>query len=156
MAKQKIIIPAVLISGLALTGCNMNYEEQGQLIGTIVGGAVGAALGDDYGIGEEVGLVIGMAAGGMIGEAIGAKLDEVDRLKAEMATMSALEMNEETKVSWKSPENKNVSGVVTTENVRNNSGRNCKSVTHVVNIRGEEYRERDTLCQQSDGSWALS
>ena len=99
---------------------------------------------------------LGMIAGAMIGEAIGAKLDEVDRLKAEMATMSALEMNEETKVSWKSPENKNVSGSVTTKIVRNSPGRNCKSVTHVVNIRGEEYREKDTLCRQSDGSWALS
>jgi surface antigen len=156
MEKNKYVSLLGLILIVGACSDDMSYEEKGELVGLAVGGTIGAMIGDDYGAGEVMGAGFGMIAGAMLGEAIGAKLDEVDQLKAEVATLTALKMEEDTTVSWKSPKNENVSGRVSTRAVRETASVNCKSVTHVVNIRGKEYREKDTLCQQSDGSWALS
>lgn len=156
MENNKYVSLLGLILFVGACSNDMSYEEKGELVGLAVGGTIGAMIGDDYGAGEVMGAGFGMIAGAMLGEAIGAKLDEVDQLKAEVATLTALKMEEDTTVSWKSPKNENVSGKVSTRSVRETASVNCKSVTHVVNIRGKEYREKDTLCQQSDGSWALS
>ena len=156
MENNKYVSLLGLILFVGACSNDMSYEEKGELVGLAVGGTIGAMIGDDYGAGEVMGAGFGMIAGAMLGEAIGAKLDEVDQLKAEVATLTALKMEEDTTVSWKSPKNENVSGRVSTQSVRETASVNCKSVTHVVNIRGKEYREKDTLCQQSDGSWALS
>ena len=145
-----------------LTGCseNMNNQDKGELIGAAVGATIGLAIGDDLGLGDAAGELVaiglGSMAGAIIGGSIGAKLDEIDRLKAELATVSALEMEEDTTVEWKSSKNKDVSGSVSTSAIRKTASAECKKVSHVMIIRGQEYREEDTLCRQDNGSWALS
>ena len=158
MSKSKMSVALVTSTLLFLPSCSedMSVQEKGELIGLALGTAVGFAIGDDLGIGEGVGSVVGAMAGTMIGGVIGQKLDEVDRLKMEVATLSALQMDEEATVLWKSDKNENVLGTVSTRNVSRPSQRDCRVVTHTVNIRGQESLERDTLCRQADGSWALS
>lgn len=143
---------------LGASGCsnNASYEEIGELAGYAAGAAVGLAIGDDLGIGDLAGSFFGGIAGSMAGAMIGAKLDEVDQLKAEIATIKALEISEPATVKWQSDENKDVSGVVTTKPTRIASNSECRQVSHIVNVRGKEYKESDTVCRQSDGSWAIS
>lgn len=158
MPKTNLLIAIATSTLLFAPGCseNMSNKEKGELAGYVLGAAVGIAIGDDLGIGESAGAVLGAAAGFVVGGVIGANLDEVDRLKLEVATLSALQIEEETTVRWKSAKNENVSGTVSTKATTVASSNECRVVSHVVNIRGDEYRERDTLCRQSDGSWALS
>lgn len=158
MPKPKLLIPIAISGVLFVASCseNTSNKEKGELAGMLIGTAVGIAIGDDLGLGESLGAGLGAIAGIMVGGAIGANLDEVDRLKAEVATLSALQIKEEATVRWKSDENENVSGTVSTKNTTLASSNECRVVSHVVNIRGKEYHERDTLCRQSDGSWQLS
>ena len=158
MSKYNILIAMVTSAFLAVSGCseNMSIKEKGEAVGYLIGAGVGLAIGDDLGIGDGFGMVLGAAAGTILGSIIGEKLDEVDQLKAEVAALNALKIEEEATVHWKSDENKNVSGTVSTKNATVASNKECRVVSHVVNIRGEEYRESDTLCRQSNGSWALS
>ena len=158
MSKYNILTVMVTSAFLAVSGCseNMSIREKGEVVGYVIGAGVGLAIGDDLGIGDGFGMVLGAVTGTILGGIIGEKLDEVDQLKAELAALNALKIEEEATVHWKSDENKNVSGAVSTMNTNVASNSECKVVTHVVNIRGEEYRESDTLCRQSNGSWALS
>ena len=158
MPKYKSLMVVSTSAFLALSGCseNASNKEKGEFVGYLVGAGVGLALGDDLGIGEGLGMVLGAASGVILGGAIGEKLDEIDQLKAEVAVLNALKIEEEATVHWKSDENKNVSGKVSTKKTTVASNGNCRVVSHVVNIRGSEYNESDTLCLQSDGSWALS
>lgn len=142
---------------LFLTACAdpSSNEGAGQLIGGLVGAAVGVAVGDDLGVGDVFAGAVGAAAGTAVGGSIGRKLDEADRLKAEVATLSALQFEKDTTVRWRSDQNEEVFGTVST---RGDAAEKieCKTVKHVVNIRGKEYTERDRLCKTSDGSWQLS
>lgn len=158
MKKYKYLVVLILSTCMALSSCseNMSNKQKGEFVGYLVGGGVGLILGDDLGIGDGVGMIVGAVAGTILGGAIGEKLDEIDKLKAEVATMNALKIEEEATVHWKSDKNEGVSGKVSTKKTVMASNDNCRVVSHVVNIRGEEYSERDTLCRQSDGSWALS
>ena len=147
----------LLASSMLLSACadpNSN-EGAGQLIGSLVGAAVGVAVGDDLGVGDVFAGAVGAAAGAAVGGSIGRKLDEADRLKAEVATLSALQFEKDTIVKWRSDDNESVFGTVSTRSQGANSTE-CKTVKHVVNIRGEEYIERDRLCKTADGSWQLS
>ena len=151
--KRTLIAAALLIAVTACSSNQQSYQKTGEAIGTFAGAAIGLALGDDVAAGA--GPVIGMIVGNLLGKAIGAHLDEVDRIKAEVAMLSALQMNQNTKVKWKSDKNPGIKGEVRTKEVSKN-GNVCKSVTQIININGKETREENTLCRESDGSWALS
>ena len=157
MSKYKLLMVIITSTFLAVSGCseNTSYKQKGELAGFLVGAGVGAVIGDDS-FGASLGAVVGAFAGSVIGGIIGEKLDEIDKLKAEVAVLNALKIEEEATVHWKSDENENVSGTVSTRKTTTASNNNCRVVSHVVNIRGSEYNESDTLCRQSDGSWALS
>ena len=81
--------------------------------------------------------------------------DVVDKLKAEVAMLAALNESKNTKVTWKSDKNPGVKGEIQTKKVSKN-GNACKSVTQILIIDGEKTKEVNTLCRKSDGSWALS
>ena len=151
--KRTLIAAALLIAVTACSSNQQSYEKTGEMVGTFAGAAIGLALGDDFAAGA--GGVIGMVVGNILGKAIGAHLDEVDRIKAEVAMLSALQMNQNTKVKWRSDKNAGIKGEVHTKDVSKN-GNACKLVTQIVNINGKETREENTLCRESDGSWALS
>ena len=154
---RKVFLIFGLSFSIFLTGCNGNYtkEEFGRGLGAAVGGIVGAALGDDS-IGEAAGFALGALGGAVLGSMIGNHLDEHDKLKAEVATLTALQLDQDSTVTWTSDKNRNVGGTVSTQLVPSNSSEQCKKVTQVINLNGTEKREESTVCQQPDGSWSLS
>ena len=157
LLNYKYLFTMIALAFFTLSACSesTSYKEKGEFAGYVIGATVGAVVGDDS-IGAGLGAVVGAVAGTIIGGVIGEKLDEVDQMKAEIAALNALKLEDEATVRWKSDKNKNVSGTVSTKKTTLASNSDCRVVSHVVNIRGEEYREKDTLCRQSDGSWALS
>lgn len=152
---------AILALTLAVTSCaNRSKQEIGSEVGLIVGTAVGiglaAATGSDS---TEDGMLIGAAVGAFTGMALGAiigeTLDEVDELKAQMATMTALKSEDGKSVRWESDVNDNVGGQVRITNTSSTSETDCKAVSHILNVNGKEILEEQNYCLSSDGSWVL-
>jgi len=164
--KQKSSSKLLLLTSvvfLALSGCG-NYatkQEMGKDIGTALGAAAGIGIavitGSDDGIdhGTVLGAGIGAMIGSAIGSAIGENMDETDRLKAELATLTALKADDSRTVTWKSPKNDGVGGEVTVVNQNSNANSNCKVINHLININGKEHREEQEYCLGESGSWVL-
>jgi surface antigen len=152
--KRTLIAAALLMTLVACSSNQQSHQKTAEQIGTLAGAAIGYALGEDE-IGASLGAIAGMVAGNLVGSLIGEHLDEVDKLKAEVAMLAALNESKNTKVTWKSDKNPGVKGEIQTKKVSKN-GNNCKSVTQILIIDGEKTKEVNTLCRKSDGSWALS
>ena len=93
MKRNVIAIMPVFLIIYLLNGCANKSKQEivgevGAVAGGVLGGAVAVVTGeDDYIV---LGAGIGAAAGAIIGSFLGEKLDELDAIKAEMATMTAL------------------------------------------------------------------
>ena len=159
MKKNIIAIMPVLLIIYLLSGCADKSKQEivgeiGAITGGILGGAVAVATGeDDYIV---LGAGIGAATGAIIGSFLGEKLDELDTIKAEMATMTALKSDELKPVKWKSDDNQGVSGKVSVIQEQEKLSSNCKTVKHILNINGKEMEEEETYCLDSEGSWLAS
>ena len=152
---------AVVCAICCLGGCaNVPKQESGTGVGAVIGGVLGAVLGRSSDS-RAAGAAIGAAIGAVIGRAVGEHLDEVERMKAQVATMAALKQPTNSTVSWTSDKNPGVGGVVKTSTpvvaatapVATGQGE-CKQVTHIININGREQKEEGRWCRRSDGSWA--
>ena len=143
------------------TGCaGKSKQEIGGEIGTAVGMLAGVGLAviageDGMDAGMQLGFVAGSILGGMIGSAIGEYMDDVDRMKAEMAALTALKAEDKTPVKWSSEENEGVSGQAQVIRESNKFSRECKTVKHILNLNGKEIFEEQTYCLDSSGSWEL-
>jgi surface antigen len=149
---------SVAILGVAamLNGCaNQPQQATGQQVGVVLGAVIGAVLGSTPNS-RAAGAAIGAFVGGAVGGAIGRHLDDVDRLKAQVAAQAAVRQPNSAVVSWASDKNPGVSGVVTTSAPVATTQGQCKNVTHIVNVNGREHREENRMCQKADGSWALA
>ena len=152
---------AVLCLSLASCATDKSRKEigaeVGMIVGTVVGVGIAVATGSDDGI--DQGMLIGAGAGaiigGMAGSFFGEKLDELDQVKAEMATMTALRANDERPVSWKSEQNEDVGGSVAVVSGAGAQTADCKVVRHMLNIAGEEVIEEQEYCLDASGSWVL-
>ena len=159
MKRNVIAIMPVFLIIYLLNGCANKSKQEivgevGAVTGGVLGGAVAVVTGeDDYIV---LGAGIGAAAGAIIGSFLGEKLDELDAIKAEMATMTALTSEDLSPVKWKSDENQGVSGKVAVIEEQKINMSNCKTVKHIININGEEIEEEETYCLDSEGSWSAS
>src|SRR5262249_54784182 len=144
---------AISIAITLLSGCaaNQSKEESGTQVGAVLGTVIGAVLGNTPNS-RAAGAAIGALVGGLVGKGIGRHLDEVDQLKAKVATMTALQQPSAATVSWNSDKNPGIGGVVTTSSPSVTAQGTCKRVSHIININGTEQREENRWCQKPDGS----
>lgn len=157
------LLMTISILFFALSGCQSytTKQEMGKDIGAALGAAAGVGIaimtGSDDGMdhGTVLGAGIGGIIGSAIGSAIGENMDETERLKAELATLTALKAQDNRPVKWVSPTNENVGGEVkvTSQDVSGSS--ECKKISHVININGKEHKEEQQYCLSSNGSWLL-
>lgn len=164
--KQKLLSKLLLLTSVvffALAGCG-NYtskQEMGKDIGVALGAAAGVGIailtGSDDGI--EQGTLLGAGVGAMIGQAIGSaigeNMDETDRLKAELATLTALKATDNRTVTWQSPKNEGVGGEVKVVKQNSNTNSNCKVINHLISINGKEHKEEQEYCLGENGAWVL-
>jgi surface antigen len=144
-----------LFCATLMAGCaNQPKRETGTQVGMVLGAVVGVLLGNNTSS-RAAGAALGAAVGGLVGRGIGEHLDEVDRLKAEVATLTALREPSTATVTWTSDRNAGVGGVVTSSPPTQTSQGTCKRVSHIVNVNGKEQREENQWCQKPNGSWGL-
>jgi hypothetical protein len=66
MKSKILLVPTLLASALALSGCARNYAVEGAAVGAAVGAGVGAATGEDVGTAAAVGAAAGAVGGTLI------------------------------------------------------------------------------------------
>lgn len=136
--------------------------KTGKVVGAVVGGILGGLLGrsiDSKGD-RTPGTLIGGLAGAFIGSKIGASLDKCEQQKVADATKSALDgpATKQSSGTWVSETREGVSGSVTAAPAKTTSdGRQCRAVTRVNYVNGEEIHDTPTYCRTPPGTaWELT
>lgn len=132
-----------------------------QAAGGAIGGALGGALGNRLGGSKNraVGTVVGALGGVMVGSLIGRQLDECEKEKMAEATIKAVnEPANRGPQNWTSDSRSDVRGTVTAAApVTLDDGRQCRTVTRVGYISGQEVRETPRLCRNPPGTdWQVA
>lgn len=137
-----------------LSGCNIDSQTGGTLMGAAGGAAIGGMIGRGWG-----GAIIGAAAGGILGNIIGKKLSKKQQQVHENTFQSALERNPRgARRNW-SADNANgwVEPGVT---LRHPKGYPCREFTQTIVIDGKTHSFVNRACRidtNKDGSgvWVL-
>lgn len=134
----------------------------GKTIGRIAGGIGGALLGrtiDSEGD-RTLGTIIGGAAGVFIGGAIGGAFDKCEQQKIAETTQQTLDSppDQEVTKTWTSETRKDAGGTVVAQPMEvDDSGRQCRTVTRVNYIDGEEIQDSPTYCKDpATSQWVLA
>ena len=142
------------------TGCKRG--NTGQIIGGVGGAIAGGLLGRaiDGGNHRAVGTILGAVVGGLAGSAIGKQLDKCERERIDTATMAAVNdrrSGTSSAQAWQS-DSRDVHGTVTASAPTNLSdGRQCRTVTRVAYINGQEVREQPRLCRRPpESEWVAA
>ena len=111
-ARKTIVLPAVLVAGLATTSCQdggggggggSDFGPKtgiGAALGAAGGGLLGAAAG-----GSATGIAAGVLLGGLLGGATGSVLDDRDKRTASTTTQQALESKPSgSATTWRNPD----------------------------------------------------
>lgn len=152
----KTVTPVVL-AAFVLGACNTTDGGTKQTIGGLTGAVLGGVLGSQVGKGKGQLVAVGAGAilGGLLGSSIGKSLDDVDRLKADQATQSTLERNQDgVSGGWSNPNTGN-SGHVEPTRTYYDSGRPCREFTQTIMVGGQEETAYGTACRDSDGNWRI-
>lgn len=142
----KILI-TLLISCLALAGCNPSKQDVGTFVGAGSGAFIGSQIGS--GGGQLAAVAIGTLLGGYVGGNIGQQMDDLDRYR----TQSALETAPTGRtVGWQNPDSGVNYNVTPTRTYESNSGP-CRDYTTEAIIDGRPEVLHGTACRQNDGTW---
>ncbi|GAB6053385.1 RT0821/Lpp0805 family surface protein [Magnetospira thiophila] len=149
-------LAAVLLVG----GCagNSMQDNPNQTLGTLLGAGVGALAGSQIGGGKGnmAAIAVGTLAGAWLGSNVGAKLDEVDKMKLQSTTQSALEYNKAgTTSSWSNPDSGHAGTITPTKTYSSKSNEDCREYRTTVTIDGRVEEAYGTACRQADGSWRV-
>jgi surface antigen len=147
MTSKYLMTTVVVVSVLALTGCETTKEQQGQVIGAIAGGLLGNQIGS--GSGRTAATIAGTILGGFVGGNIGSQMDDGDRYRAAQA-LEGTPTYESS--SWQNPDTGNRYSVTPTKTYYTDS-RPCREYTTEAWIDGRQETVYGTACRQSDGTW---
>lgn len=154
MIKKQMI--GALCAVALLSACE-NGTVNKQTIGTVIGAAAGAAIGSNVGKGDgkTVGIALGTLAGAWLGSSVGQSLDELDRLKIQQTTQSALERQPTGQTSrWENPDSGNSGTITPTQTVYNEGTQEpCREYESTVTIDGRLETLKGMACRQPDGTW---
>jgi len=84
--KMTVLLLALMIVAVALSGCGMSKAQKGVLIGGGAGAAAGAAVSDDDTKGAAVGGAIGALVGGLIGSYLDQQAEELEQIEGATVT----------------------------------------------------------------------
>ncbi len=155
---KKAIITALLISTVALAGCeSMNGAGNKQLIGggtgAVLGGLAGSQIGG--GSGRLWATGAGVLLGALAGSEIGSSLDKADAAYAQQANNRAYTAPIGETIRWNNPDSGNYGTITPTRSGTDNGGRICREYQQTINVGGKSQSGYGTACQQSDGSWKI-
>ncbi len=158
MLLKKTIV-ALVVTGLAATGCATNQPVDKEVAGAGIGTLTGALLA--YGLSrghsdKEVAMVLGAFLGGVAGSQIGARLSEADKVLAGRNLNESLEYDRiGASREWVNPDSGNSGYSTPTRTFSTGDGSPCREFTTVVNVGGKQEEAYGTACRQADGSWKI-
>jgi surface antigen len=153
-----IPILSAALAAVVLAGCADMQNNPKQTAGTILGAGTGALIGSQIGSGkgQMAAIAIGTLAGAMVGGSIGRSLDDVDRMKAQQTTQTALERVPDGRAStWSNPNTGHSGSVTPTYTYKDAGGRDCREFRQAVTIEGRTEEAVGTACRQPDGTWRI-
>ena len=155
---KKAIITALLISTMALAGCeSMNGAGNKQLLGggtgAVLGGLAGSQIGG--GSGRLWATGAGVLLGALAGSEIGSSLDKADATYAQQANNRAYSAPVGETIRWNNPDSGNYGTVTPTRSGTDNGGRVCREYQQTIHVGGKSQSGYGTACQQTDGSWKV-
>lgn len=126
-------------------GCN----KGGSAVGAAVGGILGGLLGNK--VNRGAGTVIGALAGGLLGSVIASKLDKCEQQRlSDVTSQAANDPPSSTPIprKWTSDTREGVEGTVVAGPVETVAGgKECRVVTQVAYVDGQEVRDSPKLCR---------
>ena len=138
-------------------------SKTGQTVGTVLGGLLGGVLGSQIDGGNKRGLgtVLGAVVGSLAGSELGKKLDKCEQEKVETATYAAVSdtgKGASRPQVWRSDARDDVYGtVIAAPATTLSDGRECRTVTRVSYIAGEEVREEPRMCRRPpEANWGVA
>jgi len=151
MKKMFLLIVAMIFAvtsvnspAVAGEGCG-GSGTKGALVGGAVGGLLGHSLG---GKNKLAGTVLGALGGAIVGSVIAKKLDECEKQKMAKANVDAANAPVGESQNWTSDTRSDVHGTVSAAAPEKLAdGRQCRTVTNVAYISGQEVRETPRLCR---------
>lgn len=144
------------IMAFTLTACTTAGGTK-QTVGGLTGAALGGLLGSQFGSGKGqlAATGAGVLIGGLLGSEVGYSMDELDRMKANRAVVSAHSAPLGETISWNNP-NSGHSGTVTpVRDGYSSSGNYCREFHQTVNIDGRKQDAYGVACRQPDGTWRI-
>lgn len=163
MKKLVILLAFALLSLVSPFSTSMAAAKCGsgnQVAGAVVGGLLGGLLGRkiDGGNNRTAGTVIGAVAGALAGSMIAKQLDDCEKDKMAEATVTAVNAPANAPPQTWSSDSRDANGTVTASApVTLNDGRQCRTVTRVAYISGEEVRETPRMCRTPPSSdWQVA
>jgi len=154
MPKKQIL--GAFCAIMLLSACQTGTLDR-KTIGTVIGAAAGAAAGSNLGKGNGrvVGIALGTLAGAIIGGSIGQSLDELDQLKMQQTTQTALEEKPTGQTSrWSNPDSGNSGTITPTRTVQKaEEDQPCREYESTVTIDGQLETITGMACRQDDGTW---
>ncbi len=147
MKIRTFLIPGMLLTAMAITGCQTTQEQTGQVIGAIAGGVLGNQVGS--GSGRVAATIAGTMLGGYLGGELGRSMDDSDRYRAAEALERA--PTNDT-VSWSNPDTGNDYAVTPTRTYYDDA-LPCREYTTEAWVGGRKETLYGTACRQSDGTW---
>ena len=134
-----------------------NGRRIGNVIGAIGGALIGRAI--DGGRNRGTGTIVGGVVGTLIGGELGAALDRCEQQKlraAELEAANSLGNGDRGSTEWRSDSRPNTWGTVTPgARSTRGDGRECRPVTYVSYIEGQERHDQRQLCRRPPSTeWA--
>lgn len=153
---KKLFLSAILISSLALAGCQTGVgtkQTVGGVGGAVLGGLAGSQIGD--GKGQLVAVGLGTLLGALAGSEIGKSLDRADMMYAQQAQNRSYSAPVGQSIAWNNPESGNYGTYTPTRDGSDAAGRYCREYRQTINVGGRSETAVGTACQNSDGTWQV-
>ncbi len=144
------------IAAINLAACSSTGGTK-QTIGGLTGAALGGLLGSQFGSGKGqlAATGAGVLIGGLIGSEIGRSMDELDRMKANRAIVSAYSAPLGETIRWNNPESGHSGTVTPTRDGTSSRGDYCREFHQTVTIGGRTEEAYGVACRQPDGTWRI-
>jgi surface antigen len=145
----------LLVTALALGGCDLTSSSGGSGDGAGLAGAFGATRANPAAENERPAAALTNAElSRLIGIKIGAALNDDDRRLAYEAQIKALESGSPgAPMPWRNPASGRFGNIVPGP-AYDRKGAQCRGYSHSVHINGQLEIARGTACRSPDGAWS--
>ena len=156
MVQRRLISPfrgaaaaATIAIAMLASGCELNRQQTGTVLGGAAGAAAGSAIGS--GSGRTAATVVGGLIGAAVGHSVGKHMDEQDRAR----TAQAMESSPTGKTTtWTNPDT-GAGYAVTPTRTYDSGGQPCREFTMDAEVDGSPDQITGTACRQPSGDWKI-